>query len=205
MNPNFLQEKIDNFWKWFIEHEEKFRIITDPRNVREMLDNQILQFGPFYWEIGEGTEKPHTFIISPNGDKKLLDISLDIMDEAPDLPHWEFYGAKPSRDWDYTFEMYDNFVVKQKIDASEWEYIMRMSPERKIKLLIYAENIDFLDEEDKMVAANLVVNNIIGEEYKIIYIESISFIPFVNEHQENDIQMMPQFGFEFDKILDEME
>ena len=205
MNPDFLREKIDNFWKWFVEHEEKFRIITDPRNVREMLDNQILQFGPFYWEIGEGKNKPHTFIISPNGDRKLLDISLDIMDEAPDLPLWDFYGAKPSIDWDYTFEMYDNFVVKQKIDASDWEYIIRMTPERKIKLLIYAENIDFLDDEDKIVAANLVINNIIGEEDKIIYIESISFIPLVNEHQENDIQMMPQFGFEFDKIMDEIE
>lgn len=100
---------------------------------------------------------------------------------------------------------YDNFVVKQKIDASDWEYIIRMTPERKIKLLIYAENVDFLDDEDKIVAANLVVNNIIGEEDKIIYIESISFIPFVDEHQENDIQMMPQFGFEFDKILDEID
>ena len=193
----FQKEKIKNFWEWFEQHEEKFRVISNPELVREMLDNQVLQFGKFYWEIGEGEKKPHRFIISPNGNAKMLQLSLAIMNDAPDLPHWEFYGAKPPRDWDFTFEMYDSFVVKRKIDAAEWEYIIRMNPNRKIKLLLYAENIDFLDMEEKLAAADLVLNNIIGEAAKITHIESVTFIPFVDEHQEADIQMMPQLGFEF--------
>ena len=196
------QEKIEHFWKWFMEHEEKFRIVTHPNLVREMLDNQVLQFGVFYWEIGEGLEKPHTFTISPNGNEKMLQRSEAIMELAPDLPLWEFYAAKPARDWDFTFEMFDSFMVKRKIDAADWEYIIRMTPERKIRLLLYAENVDFLDMEDKLVAAHLVINNIIGEADKINYVDSVSFIPFVDEHQEADIQMMPQLKFEFDKIVD---
>lgn len=197
----FHKEKIKNFWDWFEAQEEKFRKITDARLVREMLDNQVLQFGGFYWEIGEGREKPHSFTISPNGNAELLQRSLAIMEDAPESPHWEFYGAKPPRDWDFTFEMYDSFVVKRKIDAAEWEYIMRMTPDRKIKLLLYSENIDFLDMDEKLAAANLVVNNIIGEAAKINHIESVTFIPFVDEHQEVDIQMMPQLGFEFSRIV----
>lgn len=203
MDAYFLDEKIRNFWDWFVEHEEKFRIITDPRMARDMLDNQVLQFGIFAWEIGEGNNKPHTFTISPNGDAKMLRISKAIFEEAPELPQWEFYHARPARDWDFTFEMFDSFMVKQKVDAADWEYIIRMTPERKIKLLLYAENVDFLDMDDKLSAADFVINSIIGEEDKIDFVESIVFIPFIDEHQEEDIQMMPQLKFEFDRILDE--
>ncbi len=201
MESYFPIEKITVFWEWFEEHEEKFRIITDPNGVREMLDNQVLQFGIFSWEIGEGHNNIHTFTISPNGNDKMLKRSEMIMDYAPDHHKWEFYAAKPSKDWDFTFEMYDSFMVKRTVDAADWEYIIRMTPERKIKLLLYAENVDFLDMDDKLVAADLVVNNIIGEADKINFVESINFIPFVDEHQEMDIKMMPEMQFEFDKIF----
>ena len=201
MESYFPIEKITEFWEWFEEHEEKFRIITDPNGVRERLDNQVLLFGIFSWEIGEGRNNTHTFTISPNGNDKMLKRSETIMEYAPDLPKWEFYAAKPSKDWDFTFEMFDSFMMKRTVDAADWEYIIRMTPERKIKILIYTENVDFLDMDDKLVAADLVINNIIGEADKINFVESISFIPFVDEHQEMDIKMMPELQFEFDKIF----
>lgn len=202
MDKDLFKSKIKEFWKWFVINEQKFRIISDPHAVREMLDNQVLQFGVFSWEIGEGIRKSHTFTISPNGNPKMLRRSEAIIGEAPELAHWEFFAAKPSREWNFIFEMYDSFMVKREIDAAEWEYIIRMTPEQKLRILIYAENIDFLDEEDKVVASDLVINTIIGEMDKIYYVDSISFVDFVDENWEQDIRLMTGLGEEFDKIVD---
>lgn len=199
-----FKNKINDFWNWFVEHEEKFRIISDPHAAREMLDNQILQFGVFAWEIGVGQNKPHTLTISPNGNSKMLRRSQAIIGEAPDLKHWEFFAAKPARDWDFILEMYDSFMVKQRIDTADWEYLFRMTPDFKIRILLYAENINFLDEDDKKAASDFVVNSIIGEADKIDYVDSIEFISFVNETQEDDIKSLLEMKFEFENLLDKM-
>lgn len=204
MELRLFKIKIDEFWEWFVTHEEKFRNISDPHAVREMLDNQVLQFGIFSWEIREGDNNTHTFTISPNGNSKMLRRSEAIMGEAPDLPNWKFFAAKPPQDWDFTFEMYDSFMVKQKIDATEWEYILRMTPELKLRILIYADNIGFFDEEDKVVAADLVLNNIIGEMDKIYYVGSTEFIDFVQESWEADIKLLPELKSDFERLVEEL-
>ena len=199
-----FKNKINEFWDWFSEHEEKFRIIRDPHAAREMLDNQILQFGVFAWEIGEGRNKPHTFTISPNGNPKMLRRSQAIIGEAPEMKYWEFFAARPARDWDFILEMYDSFMVKQRIDSADWEYLLRMTPGFKIRILLYAENIDFLDDDDKKSAADFVINSVIGEADKIDYVDSIEFISFVNETQEDDIKSLLELKFEFENLLEKL-
>ncbi len=199
-----FKNKINDFWNWFAEHEERFRIIQDPHAVREMLDNQILQFGAFAWEIGEGKSKPHTLTISPNGNSKLLRLSQAIIGEAPDSVYWEFFAAKPVRDWDFIMEMYDAFMVKQTVDTAEWEYLFRMTPEFKLRILLYAENIDSFDEDDKKSASDFVVDSIIGEADRIDFVDSIEFISFVDETQEEDIKSLLEMKVEFESLLDKM-
>ena len=204
MDSFLLKNKINHFWEWFVKHEKQFREISDPAATRELLDNQVLQFGVFSWEIGKGKDKPHTFTISPNGDEKMLSRSEAIIGEAPELPHWSFFPAKPAREWDFTFEMFDSFMLQQTIDAAEWEFIFRMTLDRKLKVFIYAENIDFLDADDKLSAADFVLNQIIGEMDKIYYVDSVSFIEVLDENQEEDLKLMTAFKFEFEKLLDEL-
>ena len=204
MNSAQFRNKINDFWSWFVEHEEKFRIIRDPHAAREMLDNQILQFGVFAWEIGEGRDKPHTFTISPNGNSKMLRRSQAIIGEAPEMKHWEFFAARPAREWDFILEMYDSFMVKQRVDSADWEYLFRLTPEFKVRILLYAENIDFFDDDDKRSAADFVINSIIGEADKIDYVDSIEFIPFVNETQEDDIKSLLELKFEFENLLEKL-
>ena len=199
-----FKNKINDFWNWFAEHEERFRIIQDPHAVREMLDNQILQFGAFAWEIGEGKGKPHTLTISPNGNSKLLRLSQAIIGEAPDSNYWEFFAAKPVRDWDFIMEMYDAFMVKQTVDTAEWEYLFRMTPEFKLRILLYAENIDSFDEDDKKSASDFVVDSIIGEADRIDFVDSIEFISFVDETQEEDIKSLLEMKLEFENLLDKL-
>ena len=95
-------------------------------------------------------------------------------------------------------------MLQQTIDAADWEYISRMTHDRKLRVMIYAENIDFLDADDKSSAADFVLNQIIGEMNKIYYIDSVSFIEILDEKQEEDLKLLTEFKFEFEKLLDEL-
>ena len=204
MNAILLKNKINYFWEWFVKHEPQFRKITDPRATRELLDNQVLQFGIFSWEIGKGKDKPHTFTISPNGDAKMLRISEAIIGEAPELADWHFFPAKPAQQaWDFVFEMFDSAMLQQTIDAAAWEFIFRMTAEQKLNVFIYAENIDFLDGEDKLSAADFVLNQLIGEMDKIYCIDSVSFLEVLDENQEEDLKLFTEFKLEFEKLLED--
>ena len=202
MEPRALKNKIDYFWEWFVKHERQFREISDPVATRELLDNQVLQFGIFSWEIGEGRSKPHSFTISPNGDPKMLRRSEAIVGEAPELPEWEFFAAKPAENWDYIFKMFDSTMLQQTINASEWKYLIEIEEEQKLKILFYTENIDFLDADDKLSAADFVLNQTIGEMDKIYYIDGVSFIDFLEKDQEEDFKSMAVFKLEFEKLVD---
>jgi len=142
MEYTLLKNKIDHFWQWFVKHEQQFRKISDPVATRELLDNQVLQFGIFSWEIGVGKNKPHSFTISPNGDPKMLRRSEAIIGEAPDLPDWEFFAAKPPENWDFIFKMFDSTMLPRTINAAEWKYVLRMVEDQKLEVLLYAENIE---------------------------------------------------------------
>jgi len=151
-----MELKVKQFWDWFIDNEYQFREVTDTKTVVELLNNQVLEFGVFAWELGVGVEKPHSFTISPNGDKKRLFLSRQIFKQAPALQHWEFNYCRPVRkDWDLTFEVEDN---------------------QKIAILLKATNIVTIDFDDLPSIADLVVNNMLGEERRINDVHSIRFI-----------------------------
>ena len=204
MESILLKDKIYYFWQWFVKHEKQFRKISDPVATRELLDNQVLQFGIFSWEIGKGQGKPHSFTISPNGNAKMLRRSEAIIGEAPELPDWDFFAAKPAQEWDFTFKMFDSFMLQQTIDAAEWEFIFQMTNDRKLEVFFYAENIDFLDADDKRSAADFVLNQIIGEMDKIYFIDSVSFIEILDEYQEADLKLLTELKYDFEKLLDEL-
>ncbi len=172
-----MELKVKQFWDWFIDNEYQFREVTDTKTVVELLNNQVLEFGMFAWEIGVGKRKPHSFTISPNGDKKRLFLSRQIFKQAPDLQHWEFNYCRPiKRDWDFTFEVFNSMMIKQVYDASRWEFVLVEEDKQKITILIKATNIVTIDFDDLPSIGDMVVNNILGEERRINDVHSIQFI-----------------------------
>jgi len=172
-----MELKIKQFWDWFIDNEYQFREVTDTKTVVEMLNNQVLEFGLFAWELGEGKQRPHSFTISPNGDKKRLFLSRQIFKQAPDLPLWEFNYCKPiRRGWDFTFELFNSMMIKQSYDASKWEFVLVEEENEKISILLKATNIVTIDFDDLPAVADMVVINLLGEERKINDVHSVRFI-----------------------------
>jgi len=172
--------KIENLWRWFVANEnqiiDSFQNESLANHIVENLDNLILDFGMFTWEIGPGKVKPWFLTISPNGDRDLIRVSQKIIEHAPNLDDWEFNYCKPAKDWDRKFIIYDSNMNEQNIDASNWKYVMLRNEDGMIDLILEAMNITHLDHDTARTAADIIVTSEIGEETKIQKILSVDIV-----------------------------
>ena len=172
--------KIENLWRWFVANEnqiiDSFQNESLANYIVENLDNLILDFGMFTWEIGPGKVKPWFLTISPNGDRDLIRVSQKIIEHAPNLDDWEFNYCKPAKDWDRNFIIYDSNMNEQNIDASNWKYVMLRNEDGMIDLILEAKNITHLDHDTARTAAEIIVTSEIGEETKIQKILSVDIV-----------------------------
>ena len=179
---NLNEDKIEALWRWFYSNEKRIREAienespAEQRDISEHLDNLVLDIGLFSWEISPGINKDWALTISPNGDKDLLILSKEIIQEAPELIDWEFNYCKLAKDWNRTLVLYDNNMDEKEIDASKWKYVALVQKNGKIELVLEAGNISHLDDDTATTAANLVVQNEIGEEARINKIASINIV-----------------------------
>lgn len=172
--------KIESLWRWFVVNEnqiiDSFQNESLANHIVENLDNLILDFGMFTWEIGPGKVKPWFLTISPNGDRDLIRVSQKIIEHAPNLDDWEFNYCKPAKDWDRRFIIYDSNMNEQNIDASNWKYVMLRNEDGMIDLILEAMNITHLDHDTARTAADIIVTSEIGEETKIQKILSVDIV-----------------------------
>jgi hypothetical protein len=172
--------KIENLWRWFVANEKQiidsFQNESLANHIVENLDNLILDFGMFTWEIGPGKVKPWFLTISPNGDRDLIRVSQKIIEHAPNLDDWEFNYCKPAKDWDRKFIIYDSNMNEQNIDASNWKYVMLRNEDGMIDLILEAKNITHWDHDTARTAADIIVTSEIGEETKIQKILSVDIV-----------------------------
>ncbi len=201
MDQQTLKSKISRFWDWFQESEHLYREVTNPQVAVEAMDNYVLEFGMFSWEIGEGKSKSHYLMISPNGDGKRLDISCALMEAAPNLQHWEFLYCKPPKDWDFQLEVYDQFLVKQQVDASEWEYVLLQLPGNYVEVTIRVNNMDDVDMEDKLNAAEMALTKLVGEELVINYLGALEIVREFNPDQEKHSHKLGTLRRDFEKMV----
>ncbi len=182
MTTSILDDKIQNFWDWFIDNEP---IIIEAINAGEdqdhsklinQLDNQILNFGAFAWEIGFGQSRDFFLTISPNNSNELLTISKSIVSSAPKLALWEFNPAKIAVDWDLNFKIYDTEFDSHKVDASDWQQVLTKNFDQTVNIVLLAKSIMHLDIDTQMRAADMVITSLLGEELRINSIRKIKIV-----------------------------
>ena len=118
-----LEVKIASFWRWFggehmllereLEGATWLSVQKLDRYVRA-LDERLR------WDIGPGEDAPWMFVLSPNGQRELLEVTEAIMAHAPELPHWEFHAARPKRRWAEGRRRFDYDGIE--VDADDWSY-----------------------------------------------------------------------------------
>lgn len=201
-----IREKMEEFWEWFANNEKLIAEILDDdfhegrKSLARNMDNFILQFGMFTWEMGPA-EGNYYLTISPNGNEELLEVSKELVSYAPVLSRWKFYASKPKKEWDLKFKVFDDWMTGHEVDASDWEYIIEQNrAASKIEIVIAAKSIAHLDKDTKLSAADVVVTSLVGEEYKILNVGSIKV---VDTFETNDAENSKSI-FELSRNVDQI-
>lgn len=169
--------------------EAKYRLFfTEEEAVNsklliEAMDNRVLDFGKFKWEMREGTMAPYQFIISPNGDFELYEISQQIIKAAPRIRDWEFFPAFPPNAEKTQFEIYDMQMNRHPVDIANWRVVI-LEQEEGVDLITETPNLNHLEEETQLEAAEKALISILGES---LFIDKITGLEVVPELEEEDV------------------
>ncbi len=110
-----LNENITNFWNWFKDNKGEYENFNDKYRgdwdtVNKKLDALIGELQNFseglYVEIG-GQEEPWELIITPQGRKEYFGDALAVVEHAPEINNWKFFGTKPAYGPNFNFKMND--------------------------------------------------------------------------------------------------
>lgn len=208
---DFYQENdpITAFWKWFHQNHNLIKEVLDAEDTHpakfsivNALDNHILGFGKFKWLVEYGEQKDLSFIISPNGDEKLLEISKKVIEAAPHhLDTWEFHPAKPAKNWNLQFNIYDDQMYIQQIDATDWRFVLMPQRGGKTAIIVEAPNIAHLKQGVQKNATNMLLNNLIGEEIKILKVADFLIIKELSQNHQDQSHPIQNIYEEFSKMI----
>lgn len=145
---------------------------------------------------------PNALIISPNGDAELLKSAKEIIGQAPKLNEWEFYYSKPPKSWDLFFEMQSRNDEIIKIDANTWKYVLLKYPDNKFEIIIKAPDLKAFDDDAKILAAEILLDGVIGEERRIELIVGIEVVEeFELDHMAKSNDIKKSLSNHLDKLL----
>lgn len=173
------EENILEFWRWFVKNEPRIKDCISKKDLIEQekivksLNEYILGFGAFSWDTGQD-ENDHWFLtISPNLDPELLKISKVVIDLAPTHLDWKFYSSKPSKQWNYQLEVYDELMDVFKVDSSLWNFVALEEDDGSIELNF--ELFDFSKRHEEAIenAITAFMINEVGEEFLATQISNI--------------------------------
>ena len=160
------EAKIHGFWAWFSGIAAPLASDIENPSLLERLDKWILELDSrLSWEIGPGSSEPLRLVISPNVDLNMLPTARKIVSAAPVLDGWEFYSARRPKNWDYKLLMERSEGGNPvQLDASDWGFVLLQYPEGARELLLRANNLPTLNDDERWQAAAMTLESILDEE-----------------------------------------
>jgi hypothetical protein len=178
------EENILDFWRWFVKNESRIQqcILNNDAKEQEKivysLNEYVLGFGAFSWDIGQNDEDQWFFTISPNLNIELLETSKSVIELAPDHLNWHFHSSKPTKTWSYQLEVYDELLDVFQVDTSRWYYNAFEEEDGSIELVF---EIGSLAKKHTEAIENAITAFIINELGEEILMQEVSKINFFDE------------------------
>ena len=175
----------NTFWNWFKANADDLQSNKYPNDKLDELDRRVLNFG-LRWEVGPGKTKENSFTISPSGDNEKIELTKEFIRLSPTIDSWEFYNFKqPKVNWDKLELPEDNI----NITADKWRYILLKYKDGKKEILIKGDSLNTVDTDLKLVVAEMVLTNLIGEERMMTELDFVDVLsPDDNTYDLHDIK-----------------
>jgi hypothetical protein len=167
-NPRVSDGEIRAFWGWFERHADRLaESLDDDMNLQEELDGRLAAFG-VAWEVGPGSNAENALAVSPDGDPDLLPLTRRIVALAPKMKGWELHPARPARTPSLEFSIVSSRDAREiRIDCRSWRYVLTRSPDASLDIIVEQENLAGVEENDRYVAAVLLLDGLLGEEVRL--------------------------------------
>lgn len=178
-------ETIKSFWEWFSKKQNDFGEKFENIDLLEELDERVGKLGDFSWEVGPGKIKENALTISPNGNYNLLKDTKEIVIKAIPCLNWEFYHAKPVKEWDLVFDFETEDEETVEINANEWCYVLEKFEDGTFRITVKTINIAQLTDEDQLIAVEILLDGVLGEEERLMKISEIEIVEEFDDKYKN--------------------
>jgi hypothetical protein len=192
---------INEFWFWFSANCQNFGKNFDNVILLDELDNMVSQFGNFSWEVGPGKSMDNALVISPNGNLGLLPYTKEIIAHAKECTGWEYYYAKPPKEWELIFDFATIDGELIQINASVWEYVLHKYKDGMFAIIIKSPLLSLLNNGDKLIASEIALDGILGEEMRMQTIDEIEVVEEFEKLEQNKASNIKDLANHFRKLL----
>lgn len=176
-------QQIRDFWDWFANHAPEFGDTFQNEALLRQLDVLVAELGNFAWEVGPGEMEENAFVLSPAGNRNLLEVTEAIVAMAPAVPRWEFHPAKPAKHWVPHFQLKDVNDSLIEIDATDWNCVLLEYDDGMREILIHAPSLNGISEDHKQWAIEIAVESLLGERRRLVAIDEVTLVSDFSERE----------------------
>jgi hypothetical protein len=169
---------IDRWWAAFESERSKLENYvkrTTRWDLPGFMEESLQAIDPrLMWEFGPAVRQPgHRLVITPESHRTLRPMLRTILERAPQLPGWEFYGYRLAEMPEQAVQAVQN---RAGVDISNVRLAASLAPGRKIDLAFVFSADAALDEDTALQAAFVTTEAILGEQLLDTWIGSINVI-----------------------------
>jgi hypothetical protein len=186
---------IQDFWAWVQTIADELAEDLENGAIIETLNRRVSRLGDISWEVGPGRHAENALTLTPDGDPAKLAVTKHIITFAPSVAGWEFYPAKPAKDWNLMFSIETENGDIVDVDARTWRYVLFRFPDDTFDLILSQDGLAPVGEDDRYTAAVIVVDGLLGEEVRMALIDTIEPVEALSkkdEPQATSILALPQ-------------
>lgn len=172
------QAAIDRWWQAFQGKTSDLSALFSRRSDWDLPQWMADHLGAIHpqimWEYGPAVRQPgHRLVITPESQRGLRPVVRTILQKAPKIAGWEFYGYRLPEDVPHTIEMVEARVgvniTGAVVDAA-------VGPGRKIDVLFAFPGQPGIDERMAMNAAFVATETLLGEQVLDTWIGGIGLL-----------------------------
>jgi hypothetical protein len=89
--------------------------------------------------------------------------SRQAIQNAPEILGWKFYATRQRKAWDGRFGLETEHGLKH-FDCTDWKFLFLKYPDGEKELVLIAPDADSLNPDDRLQAAAVVIEGLLGEE-----------------------------------------
>ncbi len=172
------RQRIEKFWEWFSSVAGQFGEHLENDDLVRELDARVADLGAFSWELGPGLHRAdaNALVLTPCGDPGLLEQTKAVIAAAPECPGWEFYPAKPPKQWQRRFELIDARGREIDVDASASRYVLLRYPDGVFDIVVADASLARLPKKLQKAAIDVLLDGELGEERRMVLIHGAEIV-----------------------------